>query len=87
MIYNNTDGSDNFIELPGQSLMWQGEHLLTNVHLFTASSGGYLPKDAPSLKVQGDQQFEIIIAAIATSLGIVSTVYFFAFNICHRNTL
>ena len=26
LIYNNTDGSDNFIELPGQSLVWQGEH-------------------------------------------------------------
>lgn len=86
MIYNNTDGSDNFIELPGQSLMWQGKYSFTNVQLFTARAGGYVPKDAPSPKVQGDKQFETIIAATATSLGIVSIIYFFTFNICHRNT-
>ena len=86
MIYNNTDDSDNFIELPGQSLMWQGNYLFSNVQLFTAYAGGYIPKDAPSPKVHGDKQFEIIIATTATSLGIVSIIYFFAFNICHRNT-
>ena len=25
MVYDNSCGSDNFIELPGQSLMWKGE--------------------------------------------------------------
>ena len=60
---------------------------MLSVKLFIAHSGGHVPGDAPTPEVQGDRQFEIIIAATVTSLGIVSTVYFLMFNICHRNTL
>ena len=49
--------------------------------------GGYIPRDAPIPEVQGDNQFEIITAAIATSLGVISTIYFLMFNIYYRNNL
>ena len=48
-------------------------------------SGGYVPKDAPTPEVQGDSTFEIIIAATATSFGIISTTYFFIINLYYRN--
>ena len=47
-------------------------------------SGGYVPRDGPIPEVQGDNQFEIIITACVTSLGIASNVYFFFFNIYYR---
>ena len=89
IIYNNSYGADNFIELNGQSLMWKGEIVCSNVTtclgLFITHSGGYVPRSAPSPKVRGDSTFEISIVFIATALGILSTIYFFVFNICHRN--
>ena len=47
----------------------------------------YVPKDAPTPEVQGDSTLEIIIAATATSFGIISTTYFFIFNLYYRNHL
>jgi len=89
-IYDPSNELNNFIQLPGKSLMWQGGNFTcySAVNFKQSThSGGYIPKDAPSPKAQGDNQFEIIIAAIATSLGIMSTIYFFGFNIYHRNNL
>ena len=91
MIYDNSDGTDNFIELNGQSLMWQGESFVLPIHTYLKSclykifSGGYVPRDVPTSEMHNDRLLEIIITSITAALGIMSTVYFFAFNICHRN--
>ena len=45
--------------------------------------GGYLPKDAPDPDVQFSSVAEYAIVSVVASIGIVSTIFFFIFNLCY----
>ena len=45
--------------------------------------GGYIPKDAPDPDVQLSTVAEYIIVSLVASIGIISTLFFFIFNLCY----
>jgi len=84
-IYNP---SLNELELvsDNSSFIWQG----TRVHNDIATSlyyllGGYEPRDSPIPIVRESSLVECIIAGVVSSVGILSTIFFFLFNIYYRD--
>ncbi|XP_065917614.1 gamma-aminobutyric acid type B receptor subunit 1-like [Dysidea avara] len=72
IVYVPSQQNDSLIELPGQSLVWQG---------------GFVPRDAPNPVTQHHFKVEIIIAAVITAIGILSTAFFLSFNVYYRKNL
>lgn len=88
LIYAALNGSGHFTNIPGQSLKWRG--IKSYRHLYYVTTllmclGGYVPRDSPIPEVQSNSKFEVIITIIATSFGMLSTLYFSLFNIYYRN--
>ena len=85
MLYDHSNG---LVELPGQTLIWQGNlhstHYISNI--YSCYAGGYVPKDGPS-PILVHSQAEVIVVAIFTIPGILSAFYFLLFTIYYRKNL
>ncbi|XP_065892681.1 gamma-aminobutyric acid type B receptor subunit 2-like isoform X2 [Dysidea avara] len=70
MIYDPLLSSDKLYEVVNSSLVWQG---------------GYIPKDSPAPFVLTSTLAEQVIAGVLSSFGILSTIFFFSFNVYYSN--
>ena len=58
--------------------------LLHGIYLIFLS-GGYIPKDSPAPFVLTSTLAEQVIAGVLSSFGILSTIFFFSFNVYYSN--
>ncbi|XP_065892670.1 gamma-aminobutyric acid type B receptor subunit 2-like isoform X2 [Dysidea avara] len=70
MIFDPLLSTDKLYSLPNRSLIWQG---------------GYIPKDSPAPSVLTSTLAEQVIAGVLSSFGILSTIFFFSFNVYYSN--
>jgi len=47
-------------------------------------TGGYVPRDSPVLVITESSLIEYIIVGVVSSVGILSTIFFFTFNLYYR---
>ena len=52
--------------------------------VYIISLGGDVPRDSPIPIVRESNLVEFIIAGVVSSIGILSTVFFFVFNLYYR---
>ena len=86
LVYDPSDNSSKFHNIENQSLIWQGPYTCMHHHhnLLIYIAGGYLPRDAPVPVVLTRNLVEGVINGVASSIGILSTAFFFTFNIIYR---
>ena len=60
---------------------------LQSNYLIYINIGGHIPRDAPVPVVITSSLVERIIAGVASSIGILSTLFFLIFNIKYRKQL
>ena len=64
-------------------MMYKNERLYVAMYYYINVLGGYLPKDGPDPEVQKSTVAEYIIVSVVASIGIISTIFFFIFNLCY----
>ena len=82
MIFDPLLSSDKLYNLPNRSLNWQGKlYTASDTRYILYIQGDYVPNDAPVPSVLTSTLAEQVIAGILSSFGIMSTIFFFSFNL------
>ena len=83
MLYDTLNG---LVELPGQTLTWQGSlYTITNTLCNAHYVGGYTPKDGPTPILIFDKT-EVIVVTVFTTPGILFTICLLLLSIYYRNS-
>ena len=85
------DPSVNTLQsLADNTFIWQGiqyNDITELLSVYIISLGGDVPRDSPVPNVRKSSLVEFIIAGVVSSIGILSTIFFFMFNLYYRKQM